>query len=225
MEDFQTILLKQAFTWWLQNSINDRIVSENHRIAKTFNAYFESVTDSLNFFEWIDESVNSNDKIEQIITKFSKHLSILKTKQKVKINKKFSFQSVSEDAVKNVAKNLPSDKALAGENPVDILKNSEFGFVELTKCINKAFNENNFPDTLELFNIVLVFKKIDPTDKRNFRPVSHLSLLSKRFEKIISDQLNEYVETFLNKSLCGFRKGHSMQHVHFSEFFRNDRKS
>ena len=105
------------------------------------------------------------------------------------------------------------------------MKNSEFGFIELTKCINKAFNENKFPDTLELFNIVLVFKKIDPTDKRNFRPVSHFSLLSKRFEKIISDQLNEYVETFLNKSLCGFRKGHSMKHVHFSEFFRNDRKS
>ena len=65
----------------------DRIVSENHKIAKTFNTYFESVTDSLNLFEWIGESINSNNKIEQIITKYSKHPSLLKIKQKVKINR------------------------------------------------------------------------------------------------------------------------------------------
>ena len=35
---------------------NDRIISENNKIAKTFNTYFESVTDSLNLLEWIGES-------------------------------------------------------------------------------------------------------------------------------------------------------------------------
>ena len=39
-----------------------RIISENNKIAKTFNRYFESVTDSLNLFQWTGESVNSNDK-------------------------------------------------------------------------------------------------------------------------------------------------------------------
>ena len=69
---------------------NNRIVSENHKI--TFNRYFESVTDSLNLFEWSGESVNSNDKIEQITIKYSKHPSILKIKKKAKINRQFSFQ-------------------------------------------------------------------------------------------------------------------------------------
>ena len=144
---------------------NDRIISKNNKIAKTFNTYFESVTDSLNLFEWIGESVNSNDKIEQILFKFFKHPSILKIKQKVKISRRFSFQFVSEDTVKNVVKNLFSDKATAGEIPVDILKNSEFCFSELTKCINTAFNDNKFPDTLKISDIVPVFKKLDPTDK------------------------------------------------------------
>ena len=98
---------------------------------------------------------------------------------------------------------------------VDVLKNSEFCFSELTKCINKAFNENKFPDTLKLSDIVPVFKKLDPTDKTNFRPVSVLPLLSKVFEKIMYDQLYEYAETFLNKLLCGFRKAHSTQHALF----------
>ena len=60
-----------------------------------------------------------------------------------------------------------------------------------------------------------VFKKLDPTDKTNFRPVSVLPLLSKVFEKIMYDQLYEYAETFLNKLLCGFRKAHSTQHCTF----------
>ena len=46
---------------------NDRIVSENNKIAKTFNTYFESVADSLNLFEWIGETGNSNDKTEQMV--------------------------------------------------------------------------------------------------------------------------------------------------------------
>ena len=160
---------------------NDRIICKNSKIAKTFNTYFESVTGSLNLFEWIGESVNSNDKIEQILFKFSKHPSILKIKQKVKINRKFSFQSVSEDTVKNVVKNLPSDKATAGEIPVDILKNSEFCFSELTKCINKDFNENKFQDILISSDFVPAFKKHDPTDKAKFRPNSVFPLLSKVF--------------------------------------------
>ena len=84
-------------------------------------------------------------------------------------------------------KNLPSDKATAGEIPVDILKNSEFCFSELTKFINKAFDENKFPDTLKLSDIVPVFNKLDSTNKTNFKPVSLLPLLSKVFEKIMYD--------------------------------------
>ena len=61
-------------------------------------------------------------------------------------------------------KTLPSDKASAGEISVDILKNSDFCFSELTKCINKAFNDNKFPDSLKLSDIVPVFKRLDPAD-------------------------------------------------------------
>ena len=60
-----------------------------------------------------------------------------------------------------------------------------------------------------------VFKKLDPTDKTIFRPVSVLPLLSIVFEKITYDQLFEYAETFLNKLLCGFRKAYSTQHAFF----------
>ena len=59
------------------------------------------------------------------------------------------------------------------------------------------------------------FKKEDPFDKSNYRPVSILPLLSKVYEKVIYNQWPDYSESFLNNILCGFRKAHSTQHVLF----------
>ena len=105
-------------------------------------------------------------------------------KQKVKINRKSSFQSVPEDTVKNAVKNVPSDKAIAGEISVVILKNSDFCFSKLAKCISKAFNESKFPNSLKCSDIVPVFKKLDPTGKKSFRPVSIYLYDLKRLKKL-----------------------------------------
>ena len=59
-----------------------------------------------------------------------------------------------------------------------------------------------------------MYKKLDPNDKASYRTVYFLLLL-KVFGKIIHDQLCEYLENFLSKLLCGFRKAHSAQHALF----------
>ena len=48
--------------------------------------------------------------------------------------------------------------------------------------------------------------------------MSLLPLFSKIFEKVIYDQLSEYLEKYLNSLLCGFRKAHSSQHALFKLF-------
>ena len=45
--------------------------------------------------------------------------------------------------------------------------------------------------------------------------MSVLPLLSKVFERLLYDQLNEYLEKYLNTLLCGFRKAQSTQHALF----------
>ena len=140
--------------------------------------------------------------MQNIIKSFSNHPSIIKIKHKFKLNKKFCFQCVSEATVRNVVKSLPSDKAAAGEIPVNVLKNCGNCFFDLTNCIKKAIRNNKFPDSLKLS---------DPSDKANYRPASVLPLLSKVFEKVIYDQLYEYLKNFLSELLCGFRKAHSTE--------------
>ena len=92
------------------------------------------------------------------------------------------------------------------------MKKSNFSFDELTKCVHYALTNGKFPITLKNANVTPVHKKDDPTDKANFRPVGVLPLLTKVFERVIYNQLGKYVDTFLNKLLCEFRKAHSTQH-------------
>ena len=155
--------------------------------------------------------------MQKLLTRFLRqsliHLIYLVGPQK--LYKRFLPQHVFEATARNVVKNLPSDKVSAGEIPIKILKQSTFCFPKLTNYINESLTNNKFPETLKLFDITPVFKKLDPSDKANYRPVTILPLESKVFKKILYDQLYEYIEHFLNQLLCGFRKARSTQHALF----------
>ena len=56
-------------------------------------------------------------------------------------------------------------------------------------------------------------KKEDPLDKTNYRPISILPIVSKIFERILSNQLQLFSNKFLSPRLCGFRKGYSSRIV------------
>ena len=85
----------------------------------------------------------------------------------------------------------------------------------MTQCINKSFISGKFQDCLKQANVSAIFKKDDPLDKENYRPVSILPLLLKVYEKLLYNRLSDYVEYIFNVILCGFRKKHSTQHALF----------
>ena len=120
-------------------------------------------------------------------------LVFLKSRKNCNLSKKI-FPACFWGYYKKVVKNVPSDKAWAGEISIKILIESKFCFPELS-------------------DITSAFKKLDPSDKANYRPVSILSLVSKVFEKIMYDQLYKCLENFLIQLVCGFRQAHSAQHT------------
>ena len=63
--------------------------------------------------------------------------------------------------------------------PTKILRECEFTFDVFTNSINKSVETGYFPDSLKLANVTPVFKKEDPFDKSNYRPVS-MCVVSKR---------------------------------------------
>ena len=58
-----------------------------------------------------------------------------------------------------------------------------------------------------------LFKANDRTSKENYRPVSKLPNLSKVFERIMYDQIADFMTEKVSPILSGFRKGYSCQHA------------
>ena len=57
--------------------------------------------------------------------------------------------------------------------------------------------------------ITPIFKKEDPLNKENYRPVIELPTISKLSERVLFNQLTKFSNKFLSPILCGFRKGYS----------------
>ena len=55
------------------------------------------------------------------------------------------------------------------------------------------------------------FKKDDPLDKENYRPVTVLSAVDKVFEQLISKQITAQFESRLSDSITAYRKSHSCE--------------
>ena len=80
---------------------------------------------------------------------------------------------------------------------------------QILKILLKNFN---FPSILRNATITPVFKKGDRNSKDNYRPVSMLPNVSKMFERCIFCQLSNFMDQFLSKYQCGFRKSYSTQY-------------
>ena len=219
--DSEIILIEKENIIINKNEVvrKETLLVNNDEITKALNNHFSETVEKLYTFKWpFNEKYENihNEKLTTIIKKFENHPSIMKIKSKYTIQEMFSVKPVTVKDVENIIKNIPKNKASGGEIPLKILKQSRFTYEMLTDCVNDAIvGENILPDSLKFADITPVHKKDETTNKENYRPVSVLPLISKIFERIIYDQLSEYLEKYLNSILCGFRKAHSTQHALF----------
>ena len=189
---------------------NEKLIVKNDEITKIFNKYFLEKVDKLNIFEWHScETECTEDQLTNIINKYKNHPSMKKIKSNNAIKQKFSFKPVTVKDIENVIKNIPTNKVTGGEIPLNVLKQSGYTYEMLRDCINDFLGW--FLDSLRLGNITPVHKKDEPTHKENYRPVRILPLLLKFFERLIYDQVNEYLEQYLNSLLSGFKEAHCTQ--------------
>ena len=197
---------------------NDNVIADNPTLANTLNEYFTNIITSLNIPSWdISFPCSSLDPIELAVKKYSSHPSILKIKNHFpQDGLKFQFHPVTPDDIIKIVGSMNTKKKTSGDIPTSILKTFITSFNgSLTDCINNCIFESDFPQYLKNADISPCFKKGDPTDKSNYRPISILSAISKVFEKILFEQIITYIEPMLNKLLCGFRKKYSTQHALF----------
>ena len=66
------------------------------------------------------------------------------------------------------------------------------------ELFNDSIEKSDFSQNLKLADIRPVYKKNDPLDKTNYRPVSVLPVVSNNFERIMQKQINEFIISFLS---------------------------
>ena len=79
----------------------------------------------------------------------------------------------------------------------------------VTRIINHFICGQAWPTEWKSSNAIPAHKKDDETDKRNYRPISVLTALSKIYERVVNDQISVMFTQKLSSSLSGSLKGHS----------------
>ena len=87
----------------------------------------------------------------------------------------FNFNFVSNDDISKIITSLALTKKASGVIPTKFvkLKNKEI-CKDLANCINYSIKKNKFPNEMKAADITPIFKKENPLNKENYRPISVL---------------------------------------------------
>ena len=182
------------------------IVSDDQNVANTLNEFFGNSISILGIkgYNAIPPNDPSLDIICSIIYKFKNHPSVMKIREHVLITNKFSFCSVNNEIISDHINSLNTSKPTT-------LNSIPAKFLAMTKGIcksylsdifNNSLQTHSFPLELKLADISPIHKKDETTKKENYRPISILPSVPKLFEKIMHNQIENYMNKYLSDYLC-----------------------
>ena len=126
-----------------------------------------------------------------------------------------SSVSISKELISKKIKSLKPNKA-AGPDLITpkLLQLAEPAIVlPLMELYSMSIDKGEVFSQWKKAHLCPVFKKDDPTDRNNYRPISLLSVPSKILESCISDTVMKHVTEceLLTERQWAYRKGHSTQ--------------
>ena len=216
-KNVQPIFSEKSKTMNKITMVENDLVSTNEKVvAEKLNNYFTNIADNLKITSneyLIDKEIQSSDPILNTIQKFKFHPSIITLKKSKQNFKTFEFSATSKEDMKNEIVALNPGKSGTHLNiPTKILKLSLNTCCEyLTSTFNDMLENCSFPDRLKLADITPIFKKGDATIPDNYRPISVLPVVSKLFERIMQNQMYNFLNDILSPFICGYRKGFSAE--------------
>ena len=88
-------------------------------------------------------------------------------------------------------------------------------FTPISYLINLSLTTRQFPKFCKIAKVMVLFRKEDPLDCSNCRPISLLSTLSKIFEKCVYKHVYSFLDKnkLIFKHQFGFRSGYSFNHI------------
>ena len=173
--------------------INNKSFTEPEKIVEQFNIPFTEIGPKL-----ASHLLQNNCNFKQYIPE---------------TNTTFKFRNISVKTVIEVLKSLASGKATGLDKiSAKLLKISASAIADsLCRIFNKSAETGIFPTEWKNAKVFPLFKKDNKTDPNNYRPISILPAIAKVFERIIYNQLYDYLShnDILSKHQSNFRSLHS----------------
>ena len=135
----------------------------------------------------------ANDIGKDVIFDGISHPSILKIKNNTQHNTLFDFKPTDVDTVNKLVNKINIKNATGVDRISSKLLRAGAPVLNkhITTLVNNTIKTSVFPTRLKEAQVVPLHKKIDPLDKKNYRPVSILPTISKVYEMVLFDQLRD----------------------------------
>ena len=183
-----------------QLSIGGRMITKSSIIAKEMNKFF------MNKVKAVRESINF------LPNSFSQCREIMKTKRC-----RLTLNHVSVEKVNKLLKGLKNKKSIALDELDNFCIKAAADILDkpVHHIISMSIMQNKFPRSWKLSKVIPLHKKLCPLEMKNYRPVSILSPLSKILEKVVYEQLYDYISRnkIFHQNLHGYRQHRSTQTV------------
>ena len=188
---------------------NEEIITHDLKKAEYFNDFFVNISEDLT--KQLDPLDLSS--LTTFITR------VTPTKDNI---------DMSWDLVKNKLIKAANPKKATGPDhvsPRDLSLIGDSVIHSLLPIFRKSVSDASFPSSWKLSRVNPIFKKGSSTDVNNYRPISLLSIPGKILEDVVSDTLNNHMETqgLLSHKQWGFRKNYSTEGLllHLTEIWKN----
>jgi len=175
--------------------IDNKKTSDPQIIANAFNDYFINIGHSL------AENIHSPIHFTQYLRQ--------------EISSSFKFKIIDETVTENTINKLKNKSSYGVDGLSNKLIKSAKNYliIPLTLIINQTLKTGEFPNELKIARVKPLFKAGNSYDICNYRPISLLPSISKIFERIIFQQLFEYLNNnkLISCEQFGFRPGYSTE--------------
>lgn len=185
--------------WSTINSINDN--HKTHSIP-------DSISDPEKINDYFSSVFKSNDDCDDLVNEYNhKHFPV---------NQKFSFKLASEGDVHSIISGISSNAMGIDNFSIKMIKYcSPVLDKYITHLINFCLEIGKFPNFWKVACIKPIPKVSNPTNYSDLRPISILPVCSKILEKVVFNQIYNFVteNNILSKYQSGFRKFYSTASV------------
>lgn len=171
---------------------NNKSYTDKNSIANQLNSYFVNVGRKL------------TEKLPKVTTDPTTYINR-------NFQNSFMFRSILPHEVEDIIMNLNQNKSTIGV-PRRCIKIACNNIAEpLASIFNISLHQGIVPDAFKIAKVTPIDKGGDSTDPSNFRPISTLPTFAQIFEKLVYNQIINYIDkhNILYEYQFGFRKGHS----------------